>query len=56
MEKVRMHGERNDKARLLTQRVRFWRGSLYEEPMWVSLAWIIGPVLTAGLAIYLAVR
>lgn len=34
----------------------FWRSSLYEEPMWVSLAWMIGPALLAGIAIYLAVR
>lgn len=38
------------------KRHAFWRGSLYEEPAWVSLAWIIGPVLLAGIAIYLAVR
>jgi hypothetical protein len=34
----------------------FWRSSLYEEPTWVSLAWIIGPALIAGIAIYFAVR
>jgi hypothetical protein len=34
----------------------FWRSSLYDEPMWVSLAWVIGPVLLAGLGLYLAVR
>jgi hypothetical protein len=34
----------------------FWRSSLYEEPVWVSLAWIIGPALLAGIAIYFAVR
>jgi hypothetical protein len=33
-----------------------WRSSLYEEPMWVSIAWILGPVLFAGIAIYLSVR
>jgi hypothetical protein len=33
----------------------FWRSSLYEEPMWVSLAWIIGPALCAGIAIYFVV-
>ncbi len=51
-----MNGKRNDDARLLTERVRFWRGSLYEEPTWVSLAWVIGPLLAALLAIYFAVR
>jgi hypothetical protein len=29
-----------------------WKSSLYEEPTWVSLAWIIGPMLFAGVAIY----
>jgi hypothetical protein len=38
------------------KRAAFWRSSLYEEPTWVSLAWIIGPMLIAGIAIYLAVR
>ena len=33
-----------------------WRSSLYEEPMWVSLAWVIGPTLFAAIAIYFAVR
>jgi hypothetical protein len=34
----------------------FWRSSLYEEPTWVALAWIVGPALIAGIAIYFAVR
>ena len=34
----------------------WWRSSLYQEPVWVSLAWIVGPLLVAGLAMYLAVR
>jgi hypothetical protein len=34
----------------------WWRSSLYEEPVWVSVAWIIGPLLIAGSAIYLAIR
>jgi hypothetical protein len=38
------------------KRPAFWRSSLYEEPAWVSLAWIIGPALLAGIAIYFAVR
>jgi hypothetical protein len=33
-----------------------WKSSLYDEPTWVSLAWIIGPMLFAGVAIYLSVR
>lgn len=33
-----------------------WKSSLYEEPNWVSLAWIIGPVLLAGVVIYFSVR
>jgi hypothetical protein len=34
----------------------WWRSSLYQEPVWVSVAWIIGPLLVAALAMYLAVR
>jgi hypothetical protein len=33
-----------------------WRSSLYQEPTWVSLAWIIVPSLFAAIAIYFAVR
>lgn len=33
-----------------------WKSSLYEEPTWVSLAWIIGPALLAAVVIYFAVR
>jgi hypothetical protein len=33
-----------------------WKSSLYEEPTWVSLAWIIGPLLFAGVTIYLSIR
>lgn len=38
------------------KRPAFWRSSVYAEPTWVSLAWIIGPALLAGIAIYFAVR
>jgi hypothetical protein len=34
----------------------WWRSSLYEEPVWVSLAWLIGPALVAALIAYYAVR
>lgn len=34
----------------------FWRGSIYEEPLWVSLAWLIGPIIVAALAIYFVVN
>src|SRR5688572_2717814 len=37
------------------KRPRFWRNSLYEEPTWVSLAWIMDAALVAGIAIYFAV-
>lgn len=32
-----------------------WKSSLYEEPVWKSVAWLVGPVLCAAIAIYLAV-
>ena len=38
------------------KRPAFWRSSLYEEPVWVSLGWILGPAFLAGIAIYFAVR
>ena len=34
----------------------WWRSSLYEEPVWVSLVWILGPLTVAVLAMYFAVR
>jgi hypothetical protein len=34
----------------------WWRSSLYEEPVWVSVAWILGPLVFAGLTIYYAIR
>jgi hypothetical protein len=33
-----------------------WRSSLYDEPIWVSIVWIVVPALFAGIAIYFAVR
>lgn len=33
-----------------------WRSSLYNEPMWVSLAWVLGPIALAAISIYFAVR
>ena len=33
-----------------------WRSSLYDEPVWVSLAWIVIPMAFAGVAIFLAMR
>jgi hypothetical protein len=38
------------------KRPAFWRSSLYEEPAWVSLAWVIGPAFLAGIAIYFVLR
>jgi hypothetical protein len=33
-----------------------WKSSLYEEPLWKSVAWLVGPALFAAAAIYFAVR
>lgn len=33
-----------------------WKSSLYEEPTWVSLAWIVFPALFAAAGIYFAIR
>lgn len=48
-----------DKAALIDpngKRPAPWRSSLYMEPTWVSLAWIIVPSLFAVIAIYFAVK
>jgi hypothetical protein len=48
-----------DKGALIgpdSERPAPWKSSLYREPNWVSLAWILGPLLLAGVAIYLSVR
>jgi hypothetical protein len=37
------------------KRFAFWRSSVYDEPVWVSLAWIVGPILGAAIAIYFVV-
>jgi len=34
----------------------WWRSSLYEEPIWLSLAWILGPLTMALVAMYFAVK
>jgi hypothetical protein len=33
-----------------------WRSSLYDEPLWVSIAWILVPVVLGALTIFLAIR
>jgi hypothetical protein len=33
-----------------------WRNSLYAEPAWVSVAWIMVPIVIAALVIYFALR
>ncbi|HTV24263.1 MAG TPA: hypothetical protein VMG12_36475 [Polyangiaceae bacterium] len=38
------------------ERPAFWRNSVYDEPAWVSLAWIALPVLIAATVIFIAVR
>lgn len=38
------------------ERKKAWRSSLYDEPLWVSVAWIAVPVGLGALAIFFAVR
>jgi hypothetical protein len=48
-----------DKAALLGPQGKIpapWKSSLYDEPLWVSVAWILVPVLVGGIAIYFSVR
>jgi hypothetical protein len=40
----------------LAKRLSPWRSSLYEEPLWVSLAWVLIPATLAALAIFLTLR
>lgn len=49
-----MNTQRNH-VKSLGQGNSSWRSSLYEEPLWVSIAWIVGPVALAGLAIFFVV-
>jgi hypothetical protein len=41
--------------RLDGKRVGFWRSSTYDEPTWVSLAWLVIPLLIAATLIYIIV-
>ena len=38
------------------ERKAAWRSSLYDEPLWVSVAWILVPVALGALAIFFVVR
>lgn len=38
------------------ERKKAWRSSLYDEPLWVSIAWIVVPVGLGALVIFLAIR
>lgn len=37
-------------------RKKAWRSSLYDEPLWVSIAWIVVPVALGALAMFLTTR
>jgi hypothetical protein len=50
-----MNRNQDEPSRLERKRAAFWRSSTYEEPTWVSLAWIIGPLLTAGILLYIVI-
>ena len=43
-------------AGLQTEQASSWRSSLYAEPTWVSVAWIVIPMALAGIAIFFAMR
>lgn len=56
MENIPVNAKRDDGTRPVEdKRLRFWRNSTYDEPVWVSLAWIIVPLLVAGILIYAVV-
>ena len=48
----------DDKSTALHQANKhpWWRSSLYEEPVWVSVAWIVGPFAAALVAVYFAIK
>jgi hypothetical protein len=50
-----MSTQKNNVVKSLGQGNSSWRSSLYEEPLWVSIAWIVGPATLAGIAIFFAV-
>jgi hypothetical protein len=52
---TRMNGKEGASTSGEGKRRGFWRGSVNEEPTWVSLAWIIGPALLAGIVIFFAI-
>ncbi len=33
----------------------WWRSSLYKEPVWLSLVWLLVPLALASIVLYLAV-
>ncbi len=43
-------------AQGLPKQTSSWRSSLYAEPVWVSVAWIVIPVACASVAIFFAMR
>jgi hypothetical protein len=48
--------EKGPQLEPLGKRLSPWRSSLYEEPVWVSLVWIIGPLAVAAVGVFLAMR
>jgi hypothetical protein len=37
-------------------RAPWWRSSLYKEPVWVSLVWLLVPVCLVTVTLYFALR
>lgn len=50
-----MNAQSKGSSRPEGKRLPFWRNSVYEEPTWVSLAWIAGPILLGAVALYFAI-
>jgi hypothetical protein len=46
----------SDPKPLIAAKTSPWRSSLYAEPMWVSLAWIVLPLGMAAVGIFFAMR
>lgn len=51
-----MNTSKKSSPKALGQGDSSWRSSLYEEPVWISVAWVVGPVALAALAILFALK
>jgi len=52
-----MNEAQKDPAPVVTStKPSWWGSSLYDEPWWQTVLWIVGPLLIGGVAVFLAMR